>query len=1206
VRRHARASAGGSTFGAGGSACLLGLLISSTLLALASTALFASAALGSQTHFYTGTSFGPDGSAGSSFNQPGALATDSAGNLYLAEIGQGLVEKFSAAGAPLDFSSTPGSNEISGIGFHPGTGESQVAVAPASGAIYATNTNGDSILAFAASGEPLNFTAGLGVGTNAIPGFSEVLGVAVDANGAIYTGDYSGSYGPDGGISGGVAVYAATGELLSTFQSPQAGNLAVDSAGNVYVAQYSGHVTRFEPSSFPVTATTTYTESGEVDPATSNSVAVNPSTDDVYVDHGNQIAQYTNAGVEVGRFPGAGSGLLNVSLGVSARGSGASEIVYASDTDGAGQVRIFGPLVTAADATTGEATEITNTSAKLAGIVNPDGTEASYQFEYGTSTAYGEVAPSSPALVGNDSADHPVETVLSGLEPNTVYHYRLDAINSAGSNSGEDMTFRTFGPADVETTGSLVRTTSTALLEGRLNPQGKPTSYYFEYGTAGPCDSSACTKTAPVAAGEGEEIVFVAELVSGLSPAMTYHYRVVADNGNSAGLSFGEDMTVTTRADETPLSHGAFPGPPGSDRAWEQVSAPETGGHAIDELKAISDDGKRVLYNVKGGTPEATVGVLYTPLFAERHAAGWQSQNILPPQQVEPGNEIGWFEIGASSDLSTLIGQRLRSNSTSLWDLSPGGSSIQIFTNPLSAGGMEFYAVSDDGSRIVARPGGLNENLYDVTSGTPELISFLPDGSVPSCGVSTVRNNPQGFVLPEAPLAAARWVSTDGSLVFFPSEGNECGGDIQLYVRDLQSEVTKRISPPPVAGPECGAAFIKSTADAAYFWSTSRLAAEDTFTPGSCFSTDRGDVYRYDLSDDTVDCLTCIAGKAAEVNINRSAQNAALADIAVADDGSRIYFTSTSQLVSGAAVPGIYRLRPGSGNLRYVAPGRPAGNVGQFPSEGEAMTPDGSTIIFRSSEFSLNPIGGLDNGGNSQYYLYDDDGSALTCATCVQDGTATAGSVLDAGSAGGVVTALSNVNVGPNVTPIASSGDVFAFATPSSLVRQDQNAAKVGEHPRAGADAYEWRDGRLLLLSDGISSWFGSGAEFSAPKIGGVSQSGDDVYFTVAAQLTPDALDSGPRLYDARIGGGFDFPKAPPPCPLEVCQGTPGAPPPPASPGSASFNGPGNLKPKPRKKQRKQRAKQKKKQRQKSRKKQASKRRGQDGNRANHNRRISR
>jgi hypothetical protein len=135
-----------------------------------------------------------------------------------------------------------------------------------------------------------------------------------------------------------------------------------------------------------------------------------------------------------------------------------------------------------------------------------------------------------------------------------------------------------------------------------------------------------------------------------------------------------------------------------------------------------------------------------------------------------------------------------------------------------------------------------------------------------------------------------------------------------------------------------------------------------------------------------------------------------------------------------------------------------------------------------------------------------------------------------------------------------SANGILAFATPTALVGADQNTAGVGQDPGRGTDVYEWRDGRLLLVTDGLTNWRGSGS----PTVRGITPSGRDLIFTAATQYTADALDNYTRLYDARIGGGIEFPKPPPPCPLEVCQGTPKGAPEEAAPGTGSFAGPGN------------------------------------------------
>jgi hypothetical protein len=273
---------------------------------------------------------------------------------------------------------------------------------------------------------------------------------------------------------------------------------------------------------------------------------------------------------------------------------------------------------------------------------------------------------------------------------------------------------------------------------------------------------------------------------------------------------------------------------------------------------------------------------------------------------------------------------------------------------------------------------------------------------------------------------------------------------------------------------------------------------------------------------------------------------------AVAEDGSRLYFKSSKPLLPGAPAIAAYRVDVSSGTLALVAPLDKNDVVGDGYQTGNALNPDGSVLIFRSSSAALNPLNGLRNGGLSQYYRYDDRDRSLTCVSCPQDGTQPAEppkSTLLPGSF--------FPEVGPNGDPLDHDGRVFAFSTPLPLVGSDQNTPASG-NPALGTDVYEWRDGRLLLVTDGLTRW---PHDEIVPLANGVSASGRDLFFTVSARYTADAPDAYHRLYDARIGGGIAFPPPPRPCPLEVCQGTPkGAPSPPQF-GSESYAGPGNLPP---------------------------------------------
>lgn len=92
---------------------------------------------------------------------------------------------------------------------------------------------------------------------------------------------------------------------------------------------------------------------------------------------------------------------------------------------------------------TSSASGVTSTTATLNGTVNPEGADASWQFDDGTSTAYGNVAPSPAGDAGSGTSPVSESTTITGLTPSTTYHYRIQATNSGGTSYGSDVTFTT-------------------------------------------------------------------------------------------------------------------------------------------------------------------------------------------------------------------------------------------------------------------------------------------------------------------------------------------------------------------------------------------------------------------------------------------------------------------------------------------------------------------------------------------------------------------------------------------------------------------------------------------------------------------------------------------------------------------------------------------------------------------------------------------
>jgi hypothetical protein len=773
-------------------------------------------------------------------------------------------------------------------------------------------------------------------------------------------------------------------------------------------------------------------------------------------------------------------------------------------------------------------TDITSTTATVNGTVNPNGAPpVSYSLEYSLNGTDWKVDPSSETVLGTQTTPQSVSAVLNppgfGLEAATEYHVRLAAtkVFTPPVISSATTVTTLSAPPHLETTGAPIRSVTTAQLTGRVNPRGSATEYHFEYGTLGPCSTNPCISTPDRPAGAGQLVRLIAEEIAGLSPDTTYHHRVVADNGAPGSPVVGEDMTVTTRASNT-LSHGRFPGPPGSDRAWEQVNSAETSGNPIAYSLGFSDEGDRAIYSIAGGTPNSSVGSVFGILATERPSgthprSGWEARALEPPRSQLDG--VQWMGVTASDDLEAVFGVNHGVESERLFRMAPDGP----FAGLHESVDWGVIAVSEDGSRVVATLTGSHDpahpasgsQLYDLSFGTPRLLSILPDGSV-STACGQLLPGSGGVGLPPT-RHTSHWVSADGSRVFF-----DCG---DLYVRNIEAEATKLVG--------VGGDLIKSTPDAAFF-----------FSPVSFDPQDNGgkDIYRYDLETEARECVTCVvAGLEADVT-----------GAAVAEDGSRVYFKSANVLAPGAAPDGIYRVDVDSGGLAYVASIGASSNIGDARILTRAITPDGSVLIFGSEDPSLNPLGeGTDNGGTFQYYRYDDDDRTLICVSCPPDGSPPLAAVpSELGDFTGFIG-----EAGPNMTPLAADG-TFSFSTTTPLVNVDQNTPGPGHDPARGTDVYEWRDGRLLLVTDGITiSVIGKN---SAPRPVGMTPSGRDLFFLAAAQLTPDALEPSYRLYTARIGGGIDFPQPPVPCPLEVCQGTPNGAPEEQAPGTGFFAGPGN------------------------------------------------
>ncbi len=192
---------------------------------------------------------------------------------------------------------------------------------------------------------------------------------------------------------------------------------------------------------------------------------------------------------------------------------------------------------------TGPVKSLQPDSATLSGSLAPNGFDARYYFQWGTSTSYGNQSPEPPGTdAGSEKGAVAAETAISGLAPNTIYHYRLIATNSFGTTFGQDQQFTTSGPPRITSKPTTGIGHETATLNGEVNPDQLETTYRFQYG-----ETTAYGSEAPIGGagiGAGGKPIPVAAPLSGLKLGVTYHFRLVAEN--SAGTTTGPDQSFTT------------------------------------------------------------------------------------------------------------------------------------------------------------------------------------------------------------------------------------------------------------------------------------------------------------------------------------------------------------------------------------------------------------------------------------------------------------------------------------------------------------------------------------------------------------------------------------------------------------------------------------------------------------------------------------
>jgi hypothetical protein len=408
----------------------LPLLLAAFCAALGGAALAGPAAAAPSDSFIYKSSFDGSSTPDGSFT-PGQLAVNYAtGNILLYDSSDGDIEQVDPSGKPVNFSGLGSPSIPLGIveNFFSkvrvivdntgGATQGNIYVMQGANALYGFGPNGKSLSANYPIADPFGYSCG----------------AALSPNGNIWI--LSRNFGfPSAAVEYSPAGVAPGKEVIVR-EDIQFGNCTAifDSPGNLYVNTETGDVVRYDGSA-------SYVEEGPTGQTNGIQFDLDPNTDDLYVDHGKTITgtRYSDPLVKSAPFETIG-GIDSAGMAFDATGEtlyvveGARIDIFHREPPSPPQ--ILEPLTL---------TQVRSESAFAQSAIKANGAATGYHLEYGTDTSYGQTFPIPDIQVpfSHFRVDLAPEKIV-GLKPNTTYHVRLVATNSAGTTYGADRVFTTY------------------------------------------------------------------------------------------------------------------------------------------------------------------------------------------------------------------------------------------------------------------------------------------------------------------------------------------------------------------------------------------------------------------------------------------------------------------------------------------------------------------------------------------------------------------------------------------------------------------------------------------------------------------------------------------------------------------------------------------------------------------------------------------
>ena len=716
----------------------------------------------------SGDSCGP-GTAGAGDGQlsnPSGVAVDLAsGDFYVTDTANARVEKFDSAGNFLmawgwgvaDGSTaalqTCTSSCFAGIaGSGAGQLSSPVAIAvdnssnladPSRGDVYVDDSANLSIEKFSSSGAFISAITGTPTGSGgALVPFSGPVGVSTDpATGDMWVADSSNI----------VSEFDNTGSYVSQFADGYGttAKIAVDASDNVYLIRGSGATEMWSAANRASGGNEAVIDSGS-----GTSLAIDPASGNLYIGQGSSLFEYI-AGVKTATFGSFGSVVaiaFNPQVTVPGGGSpGALYTIDAANNDG----QIYAPAPLVAPALDGEsAVSVGATSAVIRSLINPNYYSTTYFVQYGPDTSYsGGTVPAAPGnpLPGASGSDIAGSTFLGTLKASTTYHYRVVAVNAAGSTVGPDQTLRTFpalGRFALPDGRGFELVSSLNKFDGDILPDGSPYGPFLDQSST---DGNSVDYESWTSFANAQAAPIVSNYIATRGPHGGWSTQAVSPpHGTQASTvaayqAFAPDLSIGIfQIVDPPLDPGV---PPHFDDLYLRNNS--TG--AFTAMNTVTPPNSAPALEQQGGFT-----VTFAGASADYSHVVYEANDALTPNAPFPAQ-------GGGTDVYEWINGQLQ-----LASVLPSGAASQNAVVGSPNGGNFSHAVSADGSRVFFSDLGSPAELY-VRENNALTVKV-------SASQKTNGSGPGGTD-PGGPREADFWTaSADGSNVFFAS-GEELTND---------------------------------------------------------------------------------------------------------------------------------------------------------------------------------------------------------------------------------------------------------------------------------------------------------------------------------------------------------------------------------------------------------------------------------------------